>query len=329
MISAYTQSELWQKWQCRWLESHTDKNTFLKIWFFIRSLVQFVILLPSYKLVHIHLSEPASAIRKLNFFLIASFFRKKTIAHFHSFSTDTTIDGKSQNLYYRIFRLSDRIIVLSKSWKDRILAKWPEFSTKIVVLYNPCPVVHSVDYMINAKTILYAGALIERKGYSDLIRGFGRIAGRFKDWKVVLAGNGEIEKAAQLARELEIEDQVELKGWVAGKEKDMLFRGASIFCLPSYAEGFPMAVIDAWAYGLPVITTLVGGLPDIIIEGKNALVIKPGDIEGISDILAYLISDDTKRTQLSEESLNLSRNIFSLDEIARQLDSVYKVLTRN
>jgi glycosyltransferase involved in cell wall biosynthesis len=329
VIRAYSQTDLWNKWRCYWLESHIDTNYFMKFWFFFRSIFQFLFLLPTSQIVHIHFSEPPSAFRKLVFFKLSRLLHKKVIAHFHSYSTTTTIDGKSQNLYSLIFRLSDIVFVLSESWKKWITEKWPEFTEKLVILYNPCVKVDSVDYRKDAKTILFAGALIKRKGYSDLINGFASISGRFTDWKVIFAGNGEIERAKQMATDLNVSDQIEFKGWVEGEEKDKIFRDAALFCLPSYAEGFPMAVLDAWSYGLPVITTPVGGLPDILVDRKNAIIIRPGEPEDISKALTDLITNEEKRIHLSQESLKLSKNLFSLDKIVEKLDDVYTFLTKN
>ena len=75
----------------------------------------------------------------------------------------------------------------------------------------------------------------------------------------------------QLAESLGVADRVDFLGWVAGANKDRAFRQVSIFCLPSYAEGFPMAVLDAWAYALPVAATPVGGLPDIVSDGEDLM----------------------------------------------------------
>jgi glycosyltransferase involved in cell wall biosynthesis len=326
VIKAYSQTEFWSDWQCFWLETHTDKNIVLKIWFFIRSLLLFVIKIPFYSIVHIHLSEPTSAFRKSIYLNIAKLFNKIIIAHFHSFSTKSTIDGRFKNLYHRFFLSSDKIIVLSDQWKSWIIQKWPELSEKIEVLYNPCPLLKLDYHHVKTKTILYAGALNMRKGYADLIKSFAIIANRNKEWKLVFAGNGEIEKAKNLVVELNIQNQVVFKGWVSGNEKDVIFQNASIFCLPSYAEGFPMAVLEAWAYGIPVITTLVGGLPDIVIDGGNALVIKPGDLMGISIATEKLIGDESLRKRLSEESLKLSKTMFSLKDITGQLDTIYTKL---
>ncbi|MCD8235983.1 MAG: glycosyltransferase family 4 protein [Prevotellaceae bacterium] len=128
----------------------------------------------------------------------------------------------------------------------------------IKVIYNPCTVEPLKNTYIKQNVILFAGSVNCRKGYSDLIKAFGRIAHSHPQWELHIAGNGEIEQGKALAKKLNIEEQVKFLGWVDGEDKDREFYQSSIFCLPSYAEGFPMAVLDAWAYELPVITTPVG-----------------------------------------------------------------------
>lgn len=174
--------------------------------------------------------------------------------------------------------------------------------------------------------ILYAGTVNKRKGYADLIRAFAKIAEAFPDWRVVFAGNGEIELGKSLAKELGIENQIEFAGWVSGEDKDALFRNTSVFCLPSYAEGFPMAVLDAWAYGLPVITTPVGGIPDVAIDGENMLLFTPGDIDKLASNLRRLISDTDLRAKISAASSEFANGKFNITTINNKLGEIYKSL---
>jgi len=176
------------------------------------------------------------------------------------------------------------------------------------------------------KIILYAGTVNVRKGYADLIRAFAKIAPRFPDWEVVFAGNGEIEEGKALARSLSVGKQIVFAGWVNGEKKDNLFRKACIFCLPSYAEGFPMAVLDAWAYGLPVITTPVGGIPDVAIDGENMLLFNPGDIKKLSENIELLITDEALRNKISRASIEFAIGKFNIDTINRQLGEIYATL---
>lgn len=156
-----------------------------------------------------------------------------------------------------------------------------------------------------------------------------KIASMYPDWQVVFAGNGEVEHGKALAASLGISSQTVFLGWVNGTDKDKAFKEASIFCLPSYAEGFPMAVLDAWAYGLPVITTPVGGLPDIAENGKNVLFFPPGDIDSLAKCLKKMINDEVFRTSISKESLKFSSDLFAVDVINNQIGEMYKDLCKN
>lgn len=325
VIKSHENSQLWTDWNCKWIPTYIDRSVVFKIMFFFRGLFLFLINLPSANLVHIHLSEPTSALRKSIFFRIAKIFRKKIILHFHAFSPDSTIFGKRKELYSKLFNSANLVIVLSSFWKtqvDKILTN----SAKVVVVFNPCPVVKQTGIIEKQKFVLFAGTLNERKGYSDLIKAFALIAGKFPDWKLVFAGNGEIGTATELSKSLGILSQVDFKGWVSGPEKERLFAEASVFCLPSYAEGFPMAVLDAWAFGLPVIATPVGGLPDIVVHGENAMIFNPGNIEELKVNLEILLSDDLFRKKLRVSSLKLSNEIFDIKVIAHQIDELYSKL---
>jgi glycosyltransferase involved in cell wall biosynthesis len=327
VVEAYTKTPLWKQWNCYWLESYIDKSSFQKILYFIKSFFIYIFIFPFYDIIHIHLSEPVSAIRKSFFFVIAKTFRKKVIIHFHSFSPETTLKGKYSWLYKKLFSRADCVIVLSETWK-RETADILEDSSHVTVLYNPSPV---IDLSINKNTqkekyILYAGTLNSRKGYSDLLKAFSLIAGKHPEWKLYFAGNGEIQKARELANELGIAEKVEFKGWVSGGKKNDLFNSAEIFCLPSYAEGFPMAVIDAMAYSLPVVTTTVGGIMDVFENERDILAFSPGDINTLAEKLDVLVSDPEKRTKLANNAINIIKRKFDILQVASKLDIIYKKL---
>lgn len=323
VINSYKTTAFWSEFNCVWIETHIDKTPIDKIIYFFRSLFQFIMLLPSASLVHVHLSAPGSAKRKFPFLVLAKLFKVPIIIHFHAFSAESTIDKDYSNLYDRIFKMADTIIVLSESWKKGIIKDLKIEESKIKVIYNPCPQIVLNDNIQKTNTILYAGTIENRKGYKDLIIAFAKIAVIYPEWKIIFAGNGAINEGKSLSKELHIENQVVFKGWVSGIEKEQLFREANIFCLPSYAEGFPMAVLDAWAYGLPVITTPVGGIPDVAKEGENMLLFNPGDTETLSEKLMNIISDNSLNDIISNASVEFSLNQFSLHSITIELNKIY------
>jgi glycosyltransferase involved in cell wall biosynthesis len=325
VILAYEKSFLWEKWNCVWIETYIDKSADFKILYFLRSFIRFIFSLPGAGIVHIHLSSSTSAIRKSFYFYLAYLLGKKTILHLHVFSSNSTIIGKYKSVYRNMFRKSNRLIVLSSYWKKEVMNAFGENIVDIEVLLNPCVNLAVSNFQKSGRkqTILYAGTLNKRKGYADLIMAFSRVANKFPGWELILAGNGEIEEGIALSDRLGINDRVVFSGWVSGNEKDKLFREASIFCLPSYAEGFPMAVLDAISYGIPLITTPVGGMAEILVNKENTLMFNPGDIDELTEHLEAMISDEDLRNRLSSASLDLSRGPFSIDAVSTQLDSIY------
>lgn len=328
VIKAHEKGGQWEKYHCRWIETHRDGGFLRKLLYVLRAFAQYLLLLPDNDIVHIHIGEAPSALRKIAFMAYAKFWQKKTIVHFHSFSPDTTIKSRYSFLYRYLFTRANKVIVLSEYWKNEVKCFVPD--ADIEILYNPCTTEVAIDDdVIKEPYILYAGTVSQRKGYADMIKAFSLIAERHPEWNIVFAGNGEIEQGQTLAGKYNIQDQTKWLGWVNGDAKDMAFRKASVFCLPSYAEGFSMAVLDAWAYGLPVITTPVGGIPDVAIDGENMLLFQPGDCQKLSQCMELMIDKDELRHSISHESKKLALTKFNINTINTQLADIYERLVDN
>lgn len=354
VVKAHETGEQWKKFRCRWIETHRDGPAWRKVLYFIRGYSQFFILVPFCDIVHIHVASYSSLKRKKHFLFLAKLWKKKTIAHFHPHKPEVLFEKSTQKDYYSFFSSVDRIVVLSPQWKrwikesliehkelniyhlsddpkqklypvDRFMNN--EILDKISVIYNPCPMVNRENPDHTEKYILFAGTIYYRKGFDTLIKAFGLIADKYKDWKVVIAGNPKEEKDAQLMEslpsQLGIKSQIIYPGWVVGEDKDKLFRNSSIFCLASYQEGFPMAVLDAWAYGVPCVVTPCGGMPDIAKDGENVLMFEYGDYKTLAEKLDILISNGELREKLSKESLRLADTIFNVKTINSQIEELY------
>lgn len=321
VVKAHETGEQWKKYHCRWIQTHRDGPAWRKLWYLFTALIEYVVMLPWYDIVHIHVATTQSARRKKIFFDLAKILHKKTILHFHPSNEKFLYEATNKKIYCNLFSRADLVLVLSEQWR-RWIKEALGLTEHIEVLYNPCPIVERKPEL-KQKEILFAGTVIPRKGYADLIRGFSKIASSYPDWKVVIAGNGEIDKAKAIAKECGIEKQVVFLGWVNGKAKELAFQQASIYCLASDGEGFPMGVLDAWAYGIPCVVTPVGGLPDIVVDGENALVFPVGDVVMLARQLEKMISDNILREKISNASLDLAKTTFNIVYINKKLDEIY------
>ncbi len=327
VVKAHETGEQWRKYHCKWIETHRDGNSFIKMRYLVSSLFLFITLLPFYDIVHIHAGLRTSVDRKIIFAKLAKFFRRKIIIHFHPATEKHLFQKEFSGKIFKLFCYSDLLIVLSHQWENWINEAYPNNQFKFKVVYNPCPkVVRSSDAKENI--ILYAGTLNDRKGYDRLIEAFSKIAPEHRDWKVVFAGNGEIDKAKHLALECGIESQVEFLGWVAGTAKEHIFQSASVYCLPSWGEGFPMGVLDAMAYGIPVVTTPVGGIPELLADGVNGFIFDAYDTEALSEKLSILMSSAEVRTRFVYETDKLVITEFNIDVINKNIGMIYNQIGR-
>lgn len=326
VVKAHENGEQWKKFHCRWIETHRDGNAIRKLWYFATALLEYIVLLPFYDIVHIHVATTKSAQRKKVFFELAKLLGKKTIFHFHPSNEKFLFEPGNKKLYTKLFSRADLIIVLSEQWK-RWINEALGLSSNIQVLYNPCPTVNRREE-IRKNFILFAGTIIPRKGYETLLHGFALIAQKHPDWMVIFAGNGEIDNAMKIAKELQIENQVKFLGWVYGEAKEKAFQQASIYCLASDGEGFPMGVLDAWAYGVPCVVTPVGGIPDIVENGKNGLIFNVGDYRKLSNQLELLIEDENLRKHIVAKADEYVHNEFDITRINRRLGDIYTHLLK-
>lgn len=326
VIKAHETGPQWKKYHCKWIQTHRDGNPTRKLWYLSTALLEYIILLPFYDIIHIHVSYNTSAKRKLIFAKLAKLLHKKVIVHFHPSTEKLLFSGKYTQTLKNLFTLSDILLVLSPQWIRWIDQAFPNNNFNMTVLFNPCPIVHR-DFSKKKNHILFAGTLNERKGYNRLLEAFSQIYEHHKDWKLIFAGNGEIGKAKELQKKFNIpSDQVEYLGWISNGEKEKAFQEASIYCLPSWGEGFPMGVLDALAYGITIVTTPVGGINDVMTNGINGIIYDTYDIQELANSLDKLIDSKELRDQLVKEGDKLVQNEFNINNINKQLDQIYSTL---
>lgn len=216
------------------------------------------------------------------------------------------------------------IILLAERFKTLYETKYSDVKTPAIVLYNSCDNVNAIPYEQHNKTILFAGAFRPNKGGSTLIKAFANVHKNYPEWRLCLLGTGEEKNIyEQLALHLGIEEKVEMPGYITGSQLCRYFQEAGIYCLCSHHEGFPMVVLEAWGYGVPVICTPVGGLPDVIKENDNALTYEFGEVEQLTQKLSALMSDDKKRCHMSEYSRKFVYEHFHINKINTDIDKLY------
>ncbi|MCF6235456.1 MAG: glycosyltransferase family 4 protein [Gammaproteobacteria bacterium] len=282
-------------------------------------------------IVHIHLSSYISFYRKLIFFTTAKFKQSKVIIHLHGseFKVFYNSGNKLQKkLISWMFDNCDAIIVLSEEWK-RFINKITT-NKKIVIIYNGASTNKFRGKIDNGEYIVisFMGRLGKRKGIYDLLEAFKQLTTEYPNAKLLLGGDGEIEKVDDFIKKNNLENSVQLLGWISGERKIEVFRKTDIHVLPSYNEGLPGSILEAMAAGAPIISTPIGGIPEAVIEGKNGYLINPGDILGLKGALEKLCSDKALRERMGKESLALIDNKFNIKTIVNKVFLLYTELKK-
>jgi glycosyltransferase involved in cell wall biosynthesis len=255
-------------------------------------------------LVYIHLSDGGSLLRKAILTLFAFVFRKPVLMHAHGAEFQKTffrLPKWGRQLLSGIFRQCDGFIVLSKTWKDFYTLNLGLKAEKVIVLPNPTELPAEVPHRTNSPQVrlVFFGRIGERKGAFDLIRAFANLPAQLKNRsQLILAGDGELEQGRKLVESLNLTDTVTFRGWIDTQQRDALLAKGDVFVLPSYNEGLPMALLEAMGWGLPAITTPVGGIPELVISNQNGLLVNPGDIQQLSEAMQSLIENETLRLSL-------------------------------
>lgn len=310
----------------KYIETVNDKNKILKLIKIIKGYIEYKKYIKNYDVVHIHMASRRSTFRKGKYIRIAKKNGKKVIVHIHGAEFKTFYEkecSESKKKYVReILKLSDVIVVLSEEWKKYFKHLVDE--NKIKVIYNAIVIPEDFKKDLDTQKILFLGRFGKRKGIYDLIDVMERIVKKYPELTLYAGGDGEIEKVKTLVTKKNLDCNIKILGWIKGEEKEKLLKEVSFYILPSYNEGMPMSLIEAMAYKNVVISTNVGGIPEVITNNENGIIIEPGDKEELYKKLSYLLdkTNEDIRTKLSknarqttEEKFNIKNNIKKLIEV--------------
>ena len=144
--------------------------------------------------------------------------------------------------------------------------------------------------------IVTVGRLAAEKGQLILLQAVAALRAQGIEVELTLVGDGPLRDwiEEEISR-LGLKDQVLLTGEVSAEEVNAHLRTADIFCLPSFSEGLPVAIMEAMAIGVPVVSTLIAGIPELAIDGKTALTVPAGNVEALTTALTRMITDDIFR----------------------------------
>ena len=184
---------------------------------------------------------------------------------------------------------------------------------------------------LKCKVILFFGYLTPYKGPDILLGVFREVLKNQPDTILLFAGNGNMEdELKKLTRKWNIQDNIIFAGFVDKKRRSLYYKSADIFCLPSTmsTECYPLAILEAMASGVPVVASDIGGIPDIIENNFNGLLVPPADAEKLEDNLNFLLQNPEIGKKFSENALKGIKK-YSWKNIATETLKLYESLLEN
>lgn len=308
--------------------SYIDGNIFVRLIYSAFAFFNFCATKKGYDIYHIHLASYGSTFRKALYARKAKRWGKKVILHIHGASFMDfyqQLSERRKKEVKKLLRQADAVIALSDSWKNKFDLTFG--LENCVVLENGINIdkleAGISDCKTFQKSFLMLGRLGNRKGTFDLIRAIKSVQEKVPEVKLYLAGDGEVEKALSLIKELKLEDNIELVGWADYNKKIKLLSQVSTLVLPSYNEGLPMAILEGMACGKVIISTTVGAIPEVVTE-QNGILIEPGNIGELADAIIKCCENTEFMTDASEKNIEKIRQRFSMQAMHEKLLKYYE-----
>jgi len=279
------------------------------------------------KVAHVHMASRNSFYRKSILIILLKFLRIPILLHLHGggFHIFFNESSKIQQTYIKwIFNLVDITVVLSNSWKswyEKTIDKGPS-----KVIYNGVKNYKLIDTLpLNKRNpvILFLGKVGVEKGIEDLLYAFYSIIKSIPNVILKIGGNGALKETIKLVNKLGLENNVELLGWVNEDQKYKLLNEVQVYILPSYNEGLPMGILEAMSTGLVVISTNVGGIPEVIENNYNGLLIEPGKKEQITKTVISILNNKEKMLYLSKNAQKSFNKYFDSKIMTKKFEDTY------
>jgi glycosyltransferase involved in cell wall biosynthesis len=310
---------------------YKDKKLIFEIFIFFKAFFMAWVILTTKKIniVHIHSSSGIGFFREAIFVVLSKIFSKKVIFHIHAsrFNEFFTCRNKFLKIYiHQILKISDLILTLCYDWEGKLKNYYSKI--KVQTLHNPVTI-ENKSYIIKPKKdtklqVLFLGFLIRTKGLYDILE----IAKKCYDNNIddvlfKIAGKGDLEhEMINYINENRLNEIVEYAGWVTGKRKIELLENSDILFLPSYNEGMPICILEAMSNYLPIISTRISGIPDLVINNFNGYLCDPGEIEKFFNILLKIKNNKQLIEKLGNNSYEHVKH-FGSDRVFNKLKQIY------
>lgn len=278
-----------------------------------------------HKVFHVHSASFSDFYRCSIFVMLYKLIGKKVILHIHGAKFEEFYGDGNRFVKY-ICNKADGLATVSTHFVDFLKRK--KLNDRVWLVHNSLPVAPPANLPPKNQTsenivFSYFGALDNRKGIFEVVEAIDEYRHLFtKGIKLIIGGNGDKSHLEKLIADGGIGDIVEFRGWLDAEGKDRLLRESDVFIHPSRFESFGISILEAMNYGLPVITTAVGGIKDLVTDNYNGIIVECGNRSQIASAMAKMIENPAERIRMGRNS-SLHAADFSPAAIEHQLTDMY------
>jgi glycosyltransferase involved in cell wall biosynthesis len=330
VIKIWKDNRFFSDFKIKYIAS-TSVNTGNNYLYFLEKLCEFVFLLfKECNLVYIHTSSGNSFYRKSFFLLMGIIFRKKIILHIHPAHFYNFI-RKTNNLLkrYILFILNNTFafIVLTDGIKKKIFKKFPD--KKIYVLANSIDIKkmdNHKEYERGKRQLLYLGWFIKQKGVYDLVDAIEILVKKGENIHLNFYGCKEVANLKNYTYRKGLTNEIHVHSWISNDEVIKVLYQHTLLILPTYSEGIPNVILEAMATKTPIIATSVGGLKDVLIDEKNAIIAKVGNPIHLSKQIDRCLNDHKLCHEISSNAYDHARTSFDVNIIRQKFKNIIYLL---
>ena len=304
--------------------THKDGGKFRKTVTYIKALAILVywLMTKEIKIVHVHGSIKGSFIRKSIIIILSHLFGKSIIYHIHSGGI-IEFAKKNKRAIRFVFNKCDVIVALSDTWKQYFENTFHHPNVIVIPNIIPQPTDNIGSQAAEKCTFLFLGKICKEKGIFDFLDVLRDNKERYKNKLLFrVGGNGDTKLFEKTVEEYGLSDMVVFEGWVSGSAKERLLNSSNVLVLTSYFEGIPISILEAFSYHMPVLASKVGGIPDIVTNNKNGILVSPGNKEEICRGIDTFIGNKDKILEMGENGYETAKNHFP-NSVERVLNELY------
>jgi len=329
------QACLFEDGQVLFLPSFRDGGVFFKLQTAACAWLSYVLVLMrgGGEILHVHAASQASFWRKAVFIWTAKAARRKVVFQLHSGGFRTFLESLSPPL--RAFALAtlhrvDLLLCLSTETETWLRTLTPD----VPIRWWPNPIPDSLFGAFGSTdhsepVLLYLGALAPAKGVSDLLLAFVQVHAFDPRARLVLGGTGkELDRLSDLANKFGLRDAVSFPGWLGDEAKREWLGRARVLALPSHVEAQPMVLLEAMAAGVAVVSTRVGGVPDLITDGEHGMLVPIGQPDQLAAALLRIWNDGALRSHMARLAKVRVEGRHRADRVCESMMTMYRELAR-